>query len=93
MILLRKLLLLTALVYSGSCLANFGEMESRINHFVANGYYDSAEVYIHFELKKAPPIETIIELNHQLVSVYIYSSKYKDALDVAFKTIDRIEKK
>ena len=87
----RNLLFLLFLIYSGSCFGNSIETQSKISQYISKGQYDSAEVYIQSELKKTLSDKRIIDLNHQLVSVYIYSSKYKDALDIAFKTIDRID--
>ncbi|MFK7785237.1 MAG: helix-turn-helix domain-containing protein [Crocinitomicaceae bacterium] len=91
MIFLRKIVLLFALIWSSVCFATISETQSEINTYLSKGQYDSAEFFIRSELNQPLKFEDKIELNYQLVSVLIYSSKYKQALEVAFESIDQIK--
>lgn len=86
---LTRVFLLTFLLlfsFSGICLDN--SIRTEISRHIATGDYASAQSYIELELLKPHDKQTKKDLNQSLVSVLIYSSKYKKALEVAFATID-----
>ena len=91
---IRILLLLVSLLFSFNGHCDFGSIQAEISKHVSTGDYESAQLYIKSELAKPQSYSNKVELNHQLVSVLIYGSKYKEALEVAFKILDelRLEK-
>ncbi|PHR35086.1 MAG: hypothetical protein COA38_02960 [Fluviicola sp.] len=88
---IKHILLFVSLILSSVCFGNMDDIQQEIDRHVSSGHYDSAQYYIKSELSKKHAPKTIIELKHQLSRVLIYSSNYKEALEVAYDAIDLIK--
>jgi AraC-like DNA-binding protein len=85
---IKALLLVFSLLFSFSSFCLSDEIRTKVNTYISQGDYFGAQKYIETELLNPHDNQTKLDLNQTLVSVLIFNSNYKEALEIAFATID-----